>query len=177
LCNKEGCRTYKGLEVHFRLYNKINCSLPIEKTKKRDLQEALCDSLPEVPNDINEEIESKLLKLKFFNQVWLSDNKTEKTCIGNTNKIPESPGKEVTNDESKMKVVKGNIATANTSNDVPVYSTPDDKKEFNTWYHEEISKMSPKVKQQKAVKDLDDIPLSVYTTVDQKVGIQTRFWD
>ena len=39
--------------------------------------EELCTNLPTVPEDIDELIESKLMKLKDFNKIWQNDGKTD----------------------------------------------------------------------------------------------------
>ena len=102
-------------------------------------QESLMENLPNVPdtdeffvcqNSVDLDIETRLLKLKFFRKTWCCSEPGGET----------KPGEMTPTVVAKLSKAKRNVAAVI---DVPIYSTKEDVEDFNNWYLEQIGVLIP----------------------------------
>jgi hypothetical protein len=99
--------------------------------------ESLTENIPHVPAEFFDgqstddlDIEHRLLKIKFFRKEWCSSKP-----YGETEPVEMTPPV-----EANVSEPNGNNSAAN---DVPLYSTKEDAKDFNDWYLEQIGALPP----------------------------------
>ena len=108
----------------------------------------MCSNLPTVPEafDPNEQIESRLLQLKFFNQTWLKNNKTDKEISDDVTRRFEKLQNVAISSSTKDTTEVNGDKIVKSDNIEPVFSTKEDTQNFNQWYYDHISKTSGKTK-------------------------------
>ena len=98
-------------------------------------QELLVESLPNVPADtdeffddhnlVDQNIEARLLQLKFFRKTWCSEEPTDQT-----EPVTEAPPEVVNTSKPKR--------NAKVVEEVPTYATKEEADKFNDWYLKRI---------------------------------------
>ena len=108
--------------------------------------EERCSNLPEVPEspDPNEDIEARLLRLKFFNKTWINHNKTDQELSDEVTDRFERIQSVATSRSPKENTEVNVVKTAKPDVTEGVFSTREDTQEFNRWYYDQIAKSSGK---------------------------------
>ena len=101
-------------------------------------QESLVENLPNVPNtdeffddqnSVDEDIEARLCKLKFFRKTWCSAETSDRT----------EPEEVIAPVVTKISEPKRNADVVNV---IPIYSTKEEAEMFNDWYLKRIGAIS-----------------------------------
>ena len=191
-------------EKSVKLYTREVWPLDVNESKnlmldEHDKEKEYLD-LPEVPSDsqeqkkaekvdLDEEIASRLTKLKFLNKTWLKNvqrnisiksNKTDPEALKATHEVVDDSDDEKVaaegNNSEELEIQPVLDSTAIKTD--PFFSSKEDADAFNDWYYKKISESKQNLKLKQVDKALNCVPADAMMPTKQVItNPNTSMWN